>query len=95
MNPNVNWPAASTVGQILSRARLTNRTRRSGVRRQDRSRLDSHGAPSALAHGLQGVFLTATGTAAIPFTITDAHSRLPDPLPGSGPHGSGTSKCSL
>ncbi len=28
MNPNVNWPAASTVGQILSRAGLTNPKRK-------------------------------------------------------------------
>lgn len=28
MNPSVNWPAASTVGQILSRAGLTNPKRK-------------------------------------------------------------------
>ena len=37
MNPNVSWPAASTVGQILSRAGLTNPKRRKRLRR-DRNR---------------------------------------------------------
>ena len=38
MNPNVSWPAASTVGQILSRAGLTNPRRKKRHTRRVRSR---------------------------------------------------------
>jgi transposase len=56
MNPNVNWPAASTVGQILSRAGLTNPKRKKRRHAELATVLDGHGAQSTLVHGFQGIF---------------------------------------
>jgi len=77
MNPNVSWPAASTVGQILSRAGLTN-----PKRKKRRATPSSHPfsmvtAPNQLrCMDFKGYFLTGDGYRCDPFTITDAHSRF-------------------
>jgi transposase InsO family protein len=77
MNPNVTWPAASTVGQILSRAGLTNpklKKRRTTPSSEPFSMVT---APNQLwCMDFKGYFLTGDGYRCDPFTITDAHSRF-------------------
>jgi transposase len=50
MNPNVTWPAASTVGQILSRAGLTNPKKK--------KRRSTGSAHAGLTHGLSRMMKT-------------------------------------
>jgi transposase InsO family protein len=77
MNPNVSWLAASTVGQILSRAGLTNRSGRNGAPRPVRNRSRMVIAPNQLwCMDFKGYFLTGDGYRCDPFTITDVHSRF-------------------
>jgi transposase len=67
MNPNVVWPAASTVGQILRRAGLTNPVRKR--RRTTRTQSPSPRSPLRTSYGAwtsrDGSAL-ATGTDAMP-----------------------------
>src|SRR5947208_9536306 len=74
--PDVVWPAASTFGNILSRAGLTSPQRK-------RKRTTPCSEPFSLVTGpnqlwcmdFKGYFSTGDGTRCDPFTITDAHSR--------------------
>jgi hypothetical protein len=77
MNSNVNWLAASTVGQILSRAGLTQPKEEETARHSQLATvLDGYSAQSALVHGFHGYFLTGDGCRCDPFTITDVQSRF-------------------
>jgi transposase InsO family protein len=77
--PTIDWPAASTVGQILKRAGLV-------VPRRRRRRLDSTPPGPRVAAGsdgpnrlwcadFKGWFRTGDGSRCDPLTISDAHSR--------------------
>jgi transposase InsO family protein len=77
MNPNVSWPAASTVGQILSRAGLTNPRRKKRHATPSSQPFSMVTAPNQLwCMDFKGYFLTGDGYRCDPFTITDAHSRF-------------------
>ncbi len=77
MNPNVSWPAASTVGQILSRAGLTNPKRKKRHATPSSQPFSMVTAPNQLwCMDFKGYFLTGDGYRCDPFTITDAHSRF-------------------
>ncbi len=77
MNPNVNWPAASTVGQILRRAGLTNPKRKKRRATPSSQPFSMVTAPNQLwCMDFKGYFLTGVGYRCDPFTITDAHSRF-------------------
>src|SRR5271170_6768356 len=77
MNPNVTWPAASTVGQILSRAGLTNPKRKKRRTTPSSEPFSMVTAPNQLwCMDFQGHFRTGDGYRCDPFTITDAHSRF-------------------
>ncbi len=74
--PDIDWPAASTLGEVLKRAGLTHR-------RTPRVRTPPYPTPFACVVGanqtwcadFKGWFRTADGTRCDPLTITDAHSR--------------------
>jgi transposase InsO family protein len=74
--PQIVWPAESTIGEILKRAGLTHR-------RKPRLRTPPYGQPFALVNDanqtwcadFKGWFRTGDGTRCDPLTITDAHSR--------------------
>jgi putative transposase len=77
MDPTTAWPAASTVGALLSRAGLT-------VRRRKRARATvSGGGPLGACHeanavwcaDFKGQFATGDGQICYPLTITDGASR--------------------
>jgi transposase InsO family protein len=76
MNPNVVWPASSTIGEILRRSGLTNpvrKRRRTAPYSQPFSEVT---APNQLwCMDFKGWFRTGDGQRCDPFTITDAHSR--------------------
>lgn len=77
MNPKVSWPAASTVGQILSRAGLTNPKRKKRRTTPSSQPFSVVTAPNQLwCMDFKGYFLTGDGYRCDPFTITDAHSRF-------------------
>jgi hypothetical protein len=77
MNPNVSWPAASTVGQILSRAGLTNPKRKKRRATPSSQPFSMVTAPNQLwCMDFKGYFLTGVGYRCDQFTITDAHSRF-------------------
>jgi transposase len=77
LNPNVSWPAASTVGQILSRAGLTNPKRKKRRATPSSQPFSMVTAPNQLwCMDFKGYFLTGEGYRCDPFTITDAHSRF-------------------
>jgi putative transposase len=75
--PDMVWPAESTIGEVLKRAGLTHP-------RKPRVRTPPYGQPfAAVASANQtwcadfkGWFRTADGTRCDPLTITDAHSRF-------------------
>jgi len=75
-SPNVNWPAASTIGDILKREGLVEARRR-------RQRAIAQGelvSPATVANDewsidFKGWFRTADGTRCDPLTLTDAASR--------------------
>ncbi len=76
MNPNVVWPAASTVGQILRRARLTNPVRKRRRTTPYSEHFAEVTAPNQLwCMDFKGWFRTGDGNRCDPFTITDAYSR--------------------
>jgi putative transposase len=74
--PQISWPAESTIGEVLKRAGLTQR-------RRPRVRTPPYGQPFADVTGanqtwctdFKGWFRTGDGTRCDPLTITDAHSR--------------------
>jgi transposase InsO family protein len=74
--PDIEWPAESTIGEVLKRAGLTHQ-------RRPRIRTPPYGQPFAAVSGanqtwcadFKGWFLTGDGTRCDPLTITDAHSR--------------------
>lgn len=74
--PGVEWPAESTIGEVLQRAGLTHR-------RKKRVRTPPYAQPFAEVEqanqtwcaDFKGWFRTGDGTRCDPLTITDAHSR--------------------
>jgi putative transposase len=74
--PNLVWPAASTIGDVLQRAGLTHP-------RKPRLRTPPYAQPFAAVEqanqtwcaDFKGWFRTGDGTRCDPLTITDAHSR--------------------
>jgi transposase InsO family protein len=74
--PQIVWPAESTIGEILKRAGLTQR-------RKPRLRTPPYGQPFAAVQDanqtwcadFKGWFRTGDGTRCDPLTITDAYSR--------------------
>ena len=76
LQPDVVWPAASTFGNILSRAGLTSPQKK-------RKRTTPCSEPFSLVTGpnqlwcmdFKGYFATGDGKRCDPLTITDAHSR--------------------
>jgi transposase InsO family protein len=76
LQPDVVWPAASTFGNILSRAGLTSPQKK-------RKRTTPCSEPFSLVTGpnqlwcmdFKGYFVTGDGKRCDPFTITDAYSR--------------------
>jgi len=74
--PAIEWPAESTIGEVLKKAGLTQQ-------RRPRIRTPPFGQPFAAVSGanqtwcadFKGWFLTGDGTRCDPLTITDAHSR--------------------
>jgi transposase InsO family protein len=76
LQPDVVWPAASTFGNILSRAGLTSPQKK-------RKRTTPCSEPFSQVTGpnqlwcmdFKGYFTTGDGKRCDPFTITDAHSR--------------------
>jgi putative transposase len=75
-DPQIDWPAESTIGEVLKRAGLTDR-------RKPRVRTPPYARPFAAVAAanqtwcadFKGWFRTADGTRCDPLTITDAHSR--------------------
>lgn len=73
---SVQWPAASTIGEILSRHGLTvSRKRRRSVRRYDKPFLGCYQPNSIWSADLKGWFRTGDGERCDPLTITDNFSR--------------------
>jgi transposase InsO family protein len=76
LQPEMVWPAASTFGNILSRAGLTSPQRK-------RKRTTPCSEPFSMVTGpnqlwcmaFKGYFVTSDGKRCDPFTITDAYSR--------------------
>ena len=74
--PQMDWPAESTIGEVLKRAGLTRH-------RKLRVRTPPYGQPFAAVEAanqtwcadFKGWFRTGDGTRCDPLTITDAHSR--------------------
>jgi hypothetical protein len=85
-HPHIDWPAESTIGEVLQRVGLTHR-------RQPRVSTPPYAQPFASVEAanqtwcadFKGWFRTLDGTRCDPFTLTDAHSRYllrPDHAPG-------------
>src|SRR5262252_3025191 len=73
-SPNVNWPAASTIGDILKREGLVEARRRRAIAQGELV------SPATVANDewsidFKGWFRTADGTRCDPLTLTDAASR--------------------
>ena len=76
VQPRVNWPAASTFGNILHRAGLTNPKQKKRRTTPCSEPFSEVNAPNQLwCMDFKGYFSTGDGTRCDPFTITDAHSR--------------------
>src|ERR1039457_6350883 len=76
VQPRVNWPAASTFGNILHRAGLTNPKQKKRRTTPCSEPFSDVTAPNQLwCMDFKGYFSTGDGTRCDPFTITDAHSR--------------------
>jgi putative transposase len=75
-NPEITWPAASTIGELFDREGLT-------VKRRLRRRSPASSVPFCICEGpndvwcmdFKGWFLTGDGTHCEPFTLSDAYSR--------------------
>jgi transposase InsO family protein len=75
--PAVRWPAASTIGQILSRRGLTRPARRRRHTPPYTQPFAAVTAPNQLwCIDFKGHFKTKNGTRVYPLTITDAFSRF-------------------
>jgi transposase InsO family protein len=75
-HPDVTWPAASTIGEVLKRAGLTHRrTRRARTAPATLPFAAVAGANQTWCADFKGWFCTADGKRCDPLTITDAHSR--------------------
>jgi len=76
MSPRVGWPAVSTIGQILSRAGLTNPQRKRRRVTPFTEPFAEVTAPNQLwCMDFKGNFRLGNGSRCDPFTITDAYSR--------------------
>ncbi len=76
IQPRVDWPAASTFGNILSRAGLTNPKQKKRRTTPYSEPFSEVTAPNQLwCMDFKGYFSTGDGTRCDPFTITDAYSR--------------------
>jgi len=76
LQPGVSWPAASTFGNILNRAGLTNPKQKKRRTTPYSEPFSEVTAPNQLwCMDFKGYFSTGDGTRCDPFTITDAHSR--------------------
>ncbi|MGA8629109.1 MAG: IS481 family transposase [Terracidiphilus sp.] len=76
LDPSVDWPAASTFGNILYRAGLTSPKRKKRRTTPYSEPFSEVTAPNQLwCMDFKGYFSTGDGTRCDPFTITDAHSR--------------------
>jgi transposase InsO family protein len=76
LQPRVTWPAASTFGNILSRAGLTNPKQKKRRTTPYSEPFSAVTAPNQLwCMDFKGYFSTGDGARCDPFTITDAHSR--------------------
>jgi len=76
VQPRVDWPAASTFGNILHRAGLTNPKQKKRRTTPCSEPFSEVTAPNQLwCMDFKGYFSTGDGTRCDPFTITDAHSR--------------------
>lgn len=75
-HPNIAWPAASTIGEVLKRAGLTHRrTRRVRTPPSTQPFAAVAAANQTWCADFKGWFRTRDGTRCDPLTITDAHSR--------------------
>lgn len=76
-DPQRVWPAASTIGQILTRHGLVVRRRRSRkVRRYDQPFVGCDGPNAVWSADLKGWFCTGDGQRCDPVTISDNYSRF-------------------
>jgi putative transposase len=76
-NPGINWPAASTIGDILKRYGLTVPRRRSRKTRIYNEPFVGCDYPNAVwSADLKGWFLTGDGVRCDPLTISDNYSRF-------------------
>jgi putative transposase len=76
-NPDIAWPAASTIGEIISRHGLTVRRRRSRKVAVYSDPFTGCDYPNAVwSADLKGWFLTGDGSRCDPLTITDNYSRF-------------------
>jgi transposase InsO family protein len=76
LEPTVEWPAASTFGNILQRAGLTSPKRKKRRTTPYSEPFSEVTAPNQLwCMDFKGYFSTGDGSRCDPFTITDAHSR--------------------
>lgn len=76
LQPKAAWPAASTFGNILSRAGLTNPKQKKRRTTPYSEPFSAVTAPNQLwCMDFKGYFSTGDGARCDPFTITDAHSR--------------------
>ena len=75
-HPELEWPAESTIGEVLKRAGLTHR-RKPRVRTPPYAQLFAavDDANQTWCADFKGWFRTGDGTRCDPLTITDAHSR--------------------
>lgn len=74
--PQAEWPAASTVGDLLTREGLTQaRQRRAREPARERPQIDPVAPNDSWAADFKGWFRTANGVRCEPLTVTDGHSR--------------------
>jgi putative transposase len=75
-HPDMVWPAASTIGEVLKRAGLTHRRTRRARTPPSTPPFAPVAAPNQTwCADFKGWFRTGDGTRCDPLTITDAHSR--------------------
>jgi putative transposase len=74
--PQTEWPAASTVGDLLTREGLTQpRQRRAREPARERPQIEPMAPNDSWAADFKGWFRTANGVRCEPLTVTDGHSR--------------------
>ena len=75
-HPRIEWPAESTIGEVLKRAGLTRRRKlRVGTPPYGQPFASIDGANQTWCADFKGWFRTGDGARCDPLTITDAHSR--------------------